>query len=167
MHRLNYCLLLLGLAACAVAVAGCPGGGAVVDTEPVKGVVTLDGTPVPDATVTFTPVTPGQGTSAGGRTDANGVYTLTAVNTGEATAKTGAGTTPGEYYVGVTKTVTETPMSEEEAFEKGVEYKAPAPNEAPKVTYVIPKKYNNPKESGLKVTVTKGSNDIPLELKSE
>lgn len=167
MHRLNYCLLLLGLAAFAVAVAGCPGGGSVVDTEYVEGVVTLDGTPVPEATVMFVPVNEGQGLSASGQTDASGVYKLTAANPGEATAKPGAGTTPGEYYVGVTKTVTETPMSEEEAFDKGVEYKPLAPGEAPELTYVVPQKYNDPKTSGLKKTVTKGSNDIPIELTSE
>ena len=167
MHRPNYCLLVLGLATCAVTMAGCPGGGAVLDTEYVKGVVTLDGTPVPDATVMFTPVTEGQGVSATGRTDASGVYKLTAAATEGATAKAEAGTLPGEYYVGVIKSVSEVPMSEEEADEKGVEYVAPAPGEEPEVTHVVPEKYNNPRKSGLKVTVEKGSNDIPLELASQ
>lgn len=167
MHRLNYRLMLLGLAACAVAITGCPSGGAVVDTEHVRGVVTLDGEPVPEATVMFSPVTEGQGMAATGNTDANGVYELTAASTGEGAAKAGAGTLPGEYYVGVIKSVTETGMSEEEAHEKGVEYVAPAPGEAPEVTHVVPVKYNSPKDSGLKVTVEAGSNDIPIKLTSE
>lgn len=166
MHRLNYGLLLLGLAACALGMTGCPGGVAVLDTEYVKGVVTLDGKPVPEATVMFVPVTEGQGTSATGRTDASGAYQLTAANTGGAAATAEAGTLPGEYYVGVIKSVTETPMSEEEAHEKGVKYVAPSPGAAPKMTHVVPQKYNNPRESGLKVTVQEGSNDIPLELTS-
>jgi hypothetical protein len=167
MHRLNYGLLVVGLATCAVAISGCPGGEGVLDTEYVKGVVTLDGTPVPEATVMFVPVTEGQGTSATGRTDANGVYTLTAVDTGEATAETEAGTLPGEYYVGVIKSVSEAPMSEEEAEAKGVKYVAPTPGQEPKVTHVVPQRYNDPKKSGLKVTVKAGDNDIPIKLTSE
>ena len=167
MHRPNYCLLLLGLAACAVAVAGCPADTAVVDTEYVEGVVTLDGTPVPEATVMFTPVTPGQGLGATGQTDANGVYKLTATTTGDATAEAGAGTLPGEYYVGVIKSVTETPMSEEEAYEKGVKYVPLEPGQEPEVTHVVPVKYNDPKSSGIKKTVEAGSNNIPIELTSQ
>jgi hypothetical protein len=167
MHRLNYGLLVVGLATCAVAISGCPGGEGVLDTEYVKGVVTLDGTPVPEATVMFVPVTEGQGPSATGRTDANGVYTLTAVDTGEATAETEAGTLPGEYYVGVIKSVSEAPMSEEEAEAKGVKYVAPTPGQEPKVTHVVPQRYNDPKKSGLKVTVKAGDNDIPIKLTSE
>lgn len=166
MDRSNYCLLLFALSACVVGLTGCPGG-AGVKTEYVEGVVTLDGTPVPEATVMFVPVTEGQGMSATGRTDASGVYKLTAAATGEATATAEGGTLPGEYYVGVIKSVTETAMSEEEAHEKGVEYVAPAPGQAPEVTHVVPQKYNDPKESGLKVTVQAGRNDIPLELTSE
>jgi hypothetical protein len=167
MHRPNYSLLLLGLAACAVAVAGCPADTRVVDTDYVEGVVTLDGTPVPEATVMFTPVTAGQGLAATGQTDANGVYKLTAATTGDATAEAGAGTLPGEYYVGVVKSVSETPMSEEEADEKGVEYVAPEPGQEPKVTHVVPVRYNDPKGSGIQVTVEAGSNDIPIPLTSQ
>jgi hypothetical protein len=168
MNRLNYGLLLLGLATCAVAMTGCPGGGGeVLDTQYVEGVVTLDGEPVPGATVTFVPVSGGQGVSATGATDPSGVYKLTAVGTGEATAEAGAGTLAGEYYVGVVKTKIETPMTEEEAEEKGVEYVASERSESPEVTHVVPQKYNNPKESGIKVTVKEGKNDIPIELTSE
>jgi hypothetical protein len=167
MHRLNYGLLVVGLATCALAVSGCPGGEGVLDTEYVGGVVTLDDTPVPEATVMFVPVTEGQGTSATGRTDAEGVYTLTAADTGEATAETEGGTLPGEYYVGVIKSVSEVPMSEEEADAKGVEYVAPTPGQEPKVTHVVPQRYNDPKTSGLKVTVKAGDNDIPIKLTSE
>lgn len=166
MHRLNYCLLGLGLAGCALVVSGCAGG-TTVDTQYVEGVVTLDGTPVPGATVMFTPVTEGQGLPATGQTDASGVYELTAVAKGDAAAKPGGGTLPGEYYVGVIKSVSETSMSEEEAYEKGVEYKAPAPGEEPEVTHVVPQKYNDPKTSGLKFTVETGKNNIPIELTSE
>jgi hypothetical protein len=47
-----------------------------------------------------------------------------------------------------------------------VEYKPTDEYSAPKITYVVPQKYNNPRESGLKVTVQAGQNTIPLELTS-
>ncbi len=165
MPRLNYGLLSFGLAVGVLTAIGCSGSGSL-DTEPVTGVVTVDGTPVAGATVMFTPVTEGQGAAATGSTDENGVYTLTSVAVGEAAAKAGAGTLPGEYFVGVSKSVAETAMSEEEAYDKGVEYKPLPPGQAPKVKYVVPQKYNNPKTSGLKATVESGENDIPLELTS-
>ena len=149
----------------ALLLAGCSGGGALT-TEYVEGVVTFDGQPVAEATVMFVPVAEGQGLSATGMTDAQGVYRLTAANLEGKTAAPGTGTLPGEYYVGVIKSVSETPMSEEEAHEKGVPYVATQAGEAPPITHEIPQKYNNPKESGLKATVQSGKNTIPLELTS-
>ena len=167
MKRLNCCLLVLGAAFCAVLFAGCSGGSSM-GTEYVEGVVTMDGTPVPEAAVMFVPVTEGEGLSATGMTDANGVYKLTAANLDGETAPAGGGTLPGEYYVGVLKSVSaDGPMSEEEAFEKGVKYVPPSSEVAPQITHVVPVKYNNPKESGLKFTVEAGDNDIPITLTSE
>lgn len=158
-------LAMLGLAACAVVMTGCSDGN-VIDTEYVEGLVTLDGAPVPDATVMFVPVNEGQGMSATGMTDARGVFRLTGANVGEARVKAQAGTKPGEYHVGVIKSVSEKVMSQEEAREKGVPYVAPTPGKGPKVTHVVPEKYNDPKKSGLKATVKEGKNDIPIELSS-
>lgn len=163
MDRLNSWLRFLAVSACAVGLTGCPGNSSLT-TEPVEGVVTVDGTPVPEATVMFVPVTEGQGTPATGMTDANGVYKLTAAISGETTAVPQGGTTPGEYYVGVVKTNIESPMGEEEAQAKGIPYVAPDSYAPPKATYVVPQKYNDPKLSGLKVTVKEGENNIPLEL---
>jgi hypothetical protein len=164
MRRLNYGLLLLGLALGAVAITGCPGAPEreVLDTEYVEGVVTLDGEPVAEATVTFIPVTDGQGCSATGRTDASGTYKLTAVPTGELTAEPGAGTLPGEYYVGVRKI--EMAAGGEEEEEEEEELGEPGENEP---TYLVPKKYDIPTESGIQVTVKEGENDIPIELSSQ
>ncbi len=169
MYRLSYGLLLLGLAAWAVAMAGCPGGaGGTLDTQYVEGVVTLDGDPVADATVTFTPVTKGQGMSATGKSDASGKYTLTVVGAGDATVEAGSGTLAGEYFVGVVKTEVPTVLTEEEAEEQGVEFQGgPEPGDDSGVTFVVPQKYNNPAKSGLKYTVQQGENNIPIELSSE
>ncbi len=171
MHRPNCCFLVLCLAACVIGLTGCGGGSQkeILDTEPVQGLVTLDGEPVPEAVVTFVPVTEGQGVSATGTTDANGVYTLTAAITGEKAGEAGAGTLPGEYLVGVAKTIVESPLSEEEAEEKGVEYVPSTgdPGADTTFTYVVPEKYNSPRDSEIKVTVAAGENDIPIELTSE
>jgi hypothetical protein len=78
--------LLLGAL---VATAGC---GGPLKTVKVEGVVTLDGKPLPAATVTFVPV--GDGRAASGRTEKNGHFRLT-------TFRTDDGAMPGEYKVTV------------------------------------------------------------------
>jgi hypothetical protein len=108
--------------------------------------VTLDGQPVADAKVTFVPVNEGQGMSATGITDENGAFRLTAAVRGDVAAEPSAGILPGDYYVGVVETI-----SAEKA----------------KQGRVVPKKYNNPKESGLKFTVKEGENTIDIHLASE
>jgi hypothetical protein len=165
MQRTNYCLVVLVLATCVTVLTGCSGGKATLDTQYVEGVVTVDDKPVEGATVTFVPVNEGQGMSATGTTDANGVYKLTATVTGDQEAEPGAGTLPGDYYVGVIKTEFASVVSEEEAEEQGVEYEGgPEPGADEDMTFVVPQKYNIPKDSGLQVTVSEGDNDIPLKL---
>lgn len=63
------CLFTFALTAIS---SGC-GGGDQVTLVPVHGTVTLDGQPLPDATVTFTPLT---GRASFGVTDAQGRYQL-------------------------------------------------------------------------------------------
>jgi hypothetical protein len=169
MHRLTYYPRWGCLAACLVFFTGCSGS-PTLDTEPVEGVVTLDGTPVSGATVMFVAVNEGQGMSANGYTDENGIYRLTAVDTKGAVAEAEGGTLPGEYYVGVVKSETEAQMSAEEAYKQGVKLESSSGSSAPKapeVTHIVPQKYNNPRQSGLKVTVQEGKNNIPIELSSK
>ena len=152
--------------ACLAGFTGCQSE-PTLSTEYVEGVVTIDGTPVEGATVAFRPVNEGQGMSASGFTDANGVYKLTAVGGTEAgEPAVDAGTLPGEYYVMVMKAEAEVGISEEEAEESGQKYSAPVGGKNPKMTYLVPKIYQNPRKSGLKATVKEGDNTIPLELKS-
>jgi len=63
--------LVLGGLAC-VGAAGCGGGGP--ELAPVEGTVTLDGTPLPAATVVFQPQ--GLGSPSSGITDEEGHYEL-------------------------------------------------------------------------------------------
>ena len=153
MHRSNSALAALGLA---IAIAGCSQQ-ATLTTEPVEGVVTLDGQPVEGAIVTFQPVTEGQGTSAGGRTDASGKYTLT-VTTGDGGA--GAGTTPGEYMIGVTKNAVEEIGAHDENADSGGDQGV----EGDAGESLVPLRYNNPRTSGLTGTVAPGPNTIPITL---
>ncbi len=174
MHRLNCCLVILGLATCAVASIGCsPSGKTTIATEYVEGVVTLDGDPVADATVTFMPVNAEEGVSATGLTDANGVYKLTATPGGDEAGEPGAGTVAGEYYVGVVKTTVPEIEEEETTSDEAAEGGGATTDEEvyddtsdDGITYVVPEKYNNPKESGIKKTVKEGKNDINIELTS-
>lgn len=57
----------------AVAIAGCGDGMGLTN---VSGVVTLDGKPVPDATVTFIPKGETESSPSYGTTDAGGYYSL-------------------------------------------------------------------------------------------
>jgi hypothetical protein len=79
---------LLGLLLCPVLLfsVGCGTRG----LSKVEGVVTLDGAPLPGATVSFMPV--GEGRSASGLTDGNGYFTLS-------TFRTDDGALAGDYKV--------------------------------------------------------------------
>jgi hypothetical protein len=74
--RATFALLLAGC------LAGCADSSKPYQTAPVSGVVTLDGTPLAGARVTFMPV-PGQqrqmGPESGGETGSDGRYTLETV----------------------------------------------------------------------------------------
>ena len=135
-----------------VAIAGCGPRG--IRVEYVEGVVTLDGAPVPEATVTFLPATETPPMEmATGMSDANGVYKLSSV-TGKATA----GAVAGEYRVMVTKV-------SDNASEG--EYGAIRSVNAVKYTHHLPAIYRDPQKTPITVTVNKGKNTIPLEMKKD
>ena len=161
MHRLICGVLAVAL----IGLAGCPGGTAL-RVEPVEGVVTVDGEPVPEASVEFVPVVEGEGYPSIGRTDEQGVYRLTAYGPEGVEGPHGGGTAPGEYYVGVRKTIVEAPMSAQEAQELGVEYQPLAYGDRPAMEFIVPQRYNNPRQSGIQVTVDSGGNTIDIPLTS-
>ena len=77
-----------------VILIGCGGRG----TTPVRGVITLEGTPVAGATVLFMPDDPDGGRPASGFTSSDGTFRLT-------TYKPDDGALPGNYRVLIQKTV--------------------------------------------------------------
>ena len=92
MKAVRYTLIFL------VAAIGC-GAEESVKLAPVSGQVTLDGSPLADATVSFQPETIGEeiSPSSFGRTDQEGQYTLEVVTDGE------SGTIVGKHKVLITR----------------------------------------------------------------
>lgn len=122
------------LAAGLVLAAGC-GSHATV-----AGTVTLDGAPLPNATVVFTPAD-GGGAPAYGTTGPDGRFTLSVGSE--------VGLPPGEYAVGVSATGP-----------------PPANSDLPPAL-LTPAKYRDGKTSGLKETVGPGANTVTLKLEKK
>jgi len=80
----------------AIPVIGCSDGR--LRTEPVIGVITLDGEPLADATVRFSPKVEGEGAPGFARTNERGEYRLQTMQ-----GNPNAGTLPGEYAVTIVK----------------------------------------------------------------
>lgn len=131
-------------------------------TNFIEGVVTLDGSPVADATITFSPK--GNEPVAVGKTDSSGKYTLSSLQGG----RNGQGALSGDYYVTIKKMINTAPKPTEEelrnASEKGIDLTMKYPS---KMEYVIPSKYEDKKTSGLEATVKAGKNKIDFDLTSK
>jgi len=118
-----------------VSLVGCDSG---TSLSPVKGIVTFDGKPYPNAQVRFVPAS---GRPSIGMTDDSGVYTLTYIRDEK-------GAVPGAYKVDITTVYTSTSDSDggKEPKEK------------------IPPKYNTLTE--LNANVEKGENVINFDMVS-
>lgn len=153
------------LAVALAAVVGCGRSGPAVAY--VRGIVLLDGKPVAEATVGFSPID--RGRPAVGCTDDAGRFTLTSTGGGRATA----GAAVGEYVVVISKQVVEPVSGPAASFSEetdhppeswaGIEQSPPKP---PKVTYVIPAVYGDAAMSGLTAEVVRGKNEFRFELDS-
>jgi hypothetical protein len=118
-----------------VAIAGC--GGA--NTNPVSGTVTLDGEPLADALVMFTPMTGGRPAAA--KTDSQGRYELVF-------SRDASGALEGEHLVAIT-------TGDEIANDDGTLEIIPER---------VPTKYNSASE--LRATIESGSNVFDFALDS-
>lgn len=136
---------------------GCSKG--TVRTEPVEGIVTLDGVPVEQAALSFSLLDSASNISAFGETDASGLYRLTMHPRGAI----GKGTIEGKYAVSIIK---QDAIPVPGKFIKSSDPEIP---DAPVVDIVdvIPRKYYNTSTSGLTATVVRGKNRIDFSLKSE
>ncbi len=128
---------LVILATISAGVIGCSGGNTIGS---VSGTVTMDGAPLPNATVTFMPN--GKGGPSYGRTDASGVYTLKYTRERQ-------GAAVGEHTVMI---------STESSGDADADPPVPASPET------VPAKYNS--ATTLTRTVEPGSNTINFDLDS-
>lgn len=142
-----------------IATLGCGGGASDLDrvpTHPVTGVVTLNGTPVEGAQVTFNPEAR-DGRGAFGLTDAEGRYEL-------ATFEAGDGAVAGKYIVTMAKYDTP-PAPEGEVSEE--EYVPPEAGggaaEAPPKN-LLPDQYRQMHTSNLRAEVKEGDNTFDFAL---
>ncbi len=134
-----------------LATTGC--GNKKMATNMVTGIVTLDGAPLADATVTFSPVA--EGMLAVGRTDNAGQFTLQTQLGG-----VGKGTTEGEYAITVSKISAE-PTGKTYTNESGETVDAVEDKQH------VPAIYTKAKTSPLKHTIVKGKNTVTLDLSSK
>ncbi|HVW01999.1 MAG TPA: hypothetical protein VHB77_16720 [Planctomycetaceae bacterium] len=129
----------------AVGLTGC-GNAHEIKTVRATGTVTYKGEPVGEAILFCIPESP-QATNAApnanAETDSDGHFSLSTYGTGD-------GAVPGTYLVGITKPIPDP---------------ATANSSVPGSINVLPEKYQNPTNSGLKLTVEAGKkNDVKFEL---
>lgn len=130
--------------------AGCgPGRPATV---PVRGAVTLDGKPVAGAQVMLMPQEGGR--PAQGVTDDAGRFALE-------TFAPGDGALPGRHAVTVTCRRVSGAAPDADGLEGAV-----APG-GPKVEWIVPQRYSDPKTSGLSAEVAPGMKPLELPLSSK
>ena len=131
---------------------GC--GPEVVPIAKVKGTIKFKGEPLADAAVVFAPA---KGRAATGKTDSNGVYTLT-------TETAGDGAAVGKHDVTVSKMVPPNGMTAE-AYAK-LQQSAGAGTMVPPAKSAIPEKYSILGSSTLQANVESGKeNVIDFDLK--
>lgn len=143
-HYLAVVLVTVGL-------LGCTGGDANrVPTYPVSGQITMDGSPVADATVTFAPK--GDQPTALGRTDAEGRYQLR-------TYEEADGAAAGAYAVLVSKAVTATSTEPAHDAEGGA-FDTSAQHTAGRgAISALPEKYASATTTPLEAVVPEGGGD--------
>jgi ABC-type transport system substrate-binding protein len=138
------------LVSCIIPFAGCSGTKAGPATVEVTGTVTLNGSPVEQASVLFSPeIGSNDGRLASqAKTDPQGRFQLTTHIGG---GKFKSGIVPGKYVVTITKPDP-----------------APAKNTFAAPKNLLPSKYADAKSSPFKAEVAAGQkNDFPFDLKNE
>jgi len=135
-------------AALVLGVSGCKPGVNRPATAPVSGTVTLGGAPIAGATVSFQAVDGSRSSVA--ITDASGRYELT-------TFVRGDGAVPGDYKVAVSKVT-------QDVVESAPGKNEPPVGPIPEPKNELPAKYADAAKSGLKATVTSGSNAANFDL---
>lgn len=149
----------------ALSAIGCNGGGssgaAKLDTHKVMGKVTMNGAPVPGATVTFSPVENGK-PPALGLTDTQGSYVLTTYDSGD-------GAVAGEYKVLVYKSAPSEASSAPTHDATGAGGASAPQHSGPKGAQkdggsLLPAKYSAASTTTITKSVKDGDNTLDIEL---
>lgn len=149
--KVSVTFLLMALLGFSLAGCGNPGG--ISGTIPVTGTVQIDGVPLEEGTISFTPKTPGGGQPATGQIKEGNFTMLTSASS--------PGVIPGEYQVRIISL----DLGTAQALPPGV---PPDPNAPPpEVLSLIPKKYGDIKTSGLEASVKSGMDSLKFELDSK
>ena len=139
-HRALYpCSIAILLIA---GIIGCSRG---IELIPVSGEVQLNGKPLADCSVTFSPVAGGP--AASGVTDMQGCFQLSSANR--------SGAVPGEHRVTIAKKKTHL-ISDPTGAHSDI-----------RVEWFTPEKYSHPETSGLQKTVSSQEHDFVFELSSK
>jgi hypothetical protein len=149
--------IFCALALCVI-LTGCSPSGSRIKTEYVEGTVSVDGTPLPEATITFSPAAEG-GESASGYSDTNGKYTLSSTN-----GDTGKGAVAGDYKVTVSKVAVTVLEKGDPKAKKDPRTGEELLTQTEQLAHNV---YLKADTTPLKVTVAKGKNKLDLELKSK
>ncbi|MEM8947391.1 MAG: hypothetical protein AAGD11_19610 [Planctomycetota bacterium] len=146
---------------CAV-IFGCTllmGCGSSSPYAPVQGKVTLDGKPLADAAVAFTPKQAG-GRRALGVTRADGTFVLT-------TLRSGDGALLGDHHVTITAVDMVRSAKARNMAEEFGSLAADMPTPPRKEVWRAPKKYSDKETSELEFTVESGGNTADFALEKE
>lgn len=149
-------LALAGAIALSVAAFGCSSGPKRPATIKVSGKVTMNGTPVPGATVSFQPAATG-GRAAVGITDGAGQYVLT-------TFEAGDGAVAGDYGVAIVKSEASAAAGSSSNANSDDYVPPEGLKEPPPAKSLIPPRFGSPRESGLRATVGGGSTTFDFDL---
>lgn len=133
---------------------GCTEKGTLGGLAPAQGVVTLDGAPLAEANIMFSPVGGGEMRAASAKTDSNGAFTMT-------TLKPQDGVTPGKFTVTVVKYEKYGPAPEKVIDENGDDVTPAHPERN-----ILPEGYADKHTSGLEVAIPAGG-DKNIQIKLE
>ena len=148
--RIFFVIALSGLIL-SLAFAGCSQSGNLSGLSPCDGTVTYNGSSVTGAILTFYPDS-STGRAASAITDANGKFKTT-------TLKPEDGIAPGNYKVTVIKFEEYGDLPSKVKNDDGEMVQPPRDQRNS-----LPKKYENPTDSGLTVTIAQGKNTENFEL---
>ena len=151
----RFTIVCVGILSLVVAI-GCGGNSdpRAKGLVPASGVVTLDGTPIGEVTMTFHHTQPSEKPGGACLSKPDGTFAVNTFGDGD-------GIFPGEYKVTLSKASVTYPISDEEILQLELQEK---PIPSPTTVQSFPKKYLNKDTTDIIVTIPeKGSKELKIE----